>query len=239
MPRAVLFDLYNTLVPGGTEAERRAVTRAMGTDVGVDPEVYADLFHRMYPQRFVGAFGDLEATVLALAVQAGASPKPAAVRLAATRRQALVRRLLWPSPETLAALDSLRAKGWRLGLVTNCTAETPELWKRTPLATRFDAVAFSCELGVAKPDPGIYLAVCSFLDTAPTDCLFVGDGADNELSGAAALGMTVMQTEEFIPAQGSWPKQRIAALAELTNLGDPLSSGPGPAASPVHRREVP
>ena len=221
MSRAVLFDLYNTLVPGGTEAQRRAVAATMGTDLGVDPDIFADLFRQMYPQRVIGAFGDLEATIRALAVHAGAAPSPAAVRLAATRRQTHVRRVLWPSPGTLATLDALRGRGWRLGLVSNCTAETPELWKRTPLSPRFDAVAFSCELGVAKPEQGIYLAACSFLGVAPTDCLYVGDGGDRELSGAASLGMTVMRTEEYLPADGSWPAQRIRSLSELANIGGP------------------
>jgi putative hydrolase of the HAD superfamily len=219
MPRAVLLDLYNTLVAGGTDAERRAVSRTMGADLGVDPDRYADLYHAVYPQRFVGAFGDLEATVRAVAVQAGGDPSPAAVRLAAARRLTLVRRLLWPSGPTLATLDALRAGGWKLGLVTNCTAETPELWKGTPLATRFDAIGFSCELRVAKPDPAIFLAVCSFLSVGPTDCLYIGDGADNELAAAASLGMTVVRTEEFVPAEGSWPRERIARLPELRAAG--------------------
>jgi putative hydrolase of the HAD superfamily len=229
MPRAVLFDLYNTLVPGGTDTERRAVGRAMGSDLGVDPDRYADLYHAAYPQRFLGAFGDLEATVRAIALQAGGDPPPSAVRLAAARRLTLTRRLLWPSGSTLATLDSLRAGGWKVGLVTNCTVETPELWKRTPLASRFDAIGFSCELRVAKPDPAIFLAVCSFLAVAPTDCLYVGDGADNELAAAANLGMAVIRTEEFVPAQGAWPKERIARLEDLR------INGLGPAASGLRR----
>jgi len=225
MPRAVLLDLYNTLVPGGTDAERAEVAQAMGADLGVDPGIYADLYFRAYPQRVVGALGDLEATVRTVAVQGGAAPTLAAVRLAAARRMALTRRLLWPSAVTLEALDSLRRAGWQLGLVSNCTAETPELWKRTPLAPRFEAVGFSCELGVAKPDPAIYLAVCSFLDVAPTDCVYVGDGSDNELAGAANLGMTVVRTEEHVPTEGSWPRQRIGSLADLTRLiGLPVRS---------------
>ena len=126
MPRAVLFDLYNTLVPGGTDTMRHETARLMGADLGIDPDTYADLYQRTYPERFVGAFGDLEATVRTLAAMAGGSPTPSGVRLAATRRMTMIRSLLWPSAATLATLDALRANGWRLGLVSNCTAETPE-----------------------------------------------------------------------------------------------------------------
>jgi putative hydrolase of the HAD superfamily len=204
----------------------------MGVDLGTDPEQFAALFRQTYPQRFVGATGDLESTVRAVAQMAGLTPTPGQVRLAAARRRAFARDLLWPSPTTLEALDALRAAGWRLGLVTNCSAETPEQWKRTPLATRFDALGFSCELGVAKPDAAIYLAVCSFLAVPPTECVYIGDGGDGELPGAANLGMSVVRTVEFQPSSAAWPRARIERLSELPALiGRPGSS--------VDRREVP
>ena len=226
MPAAVLIDLYNTLIDGGSDPRRSQVNTAMGVDVGADPERFAAMYRQTYPQRFLGATGDLESTVRAVAIAAGASPTAAQVRLAATRRRNLARELLWPSPETLAALDELRATGWRLGLVSNCSAETPEQWKRTPFATRFDALGFSCELGVAKPDPAIYLAVCSFLNVSPTDCVYVGDGADDELSGAAKLGMAVIRTVEFQPSSSTWPRTRIESLSELPGIIGPPARNP-------------
>jgi putative hydrolase of the HAD superfamily len=232
MPTAVLLDLYNTLVSSGADVRRDEINAAMGADLGVDPpERFSALFRQSYPQRFVGALGDLEATVRAVAHVAGVTPTESQVRLAAARRRAFARELLWPSPSTLEALDALRADGWRLGLVTNCSAETPELWKRTPLASRFEAVGFSCELGVAKPDPAIYLAVCSFLSVPPTECLYVGDGGDGELPGAANLGMSVVRTVEFHPSSAAWPRARIEALSELPALigrpaRSPMSAGP-------------
>ncbi len=227
MATAVLFDLYNTLVDGrdsGSEVE----VRAMGVDLGLDPALFHRLWRESWPARCTGALGDTESTVRAIALHAGARPTDAAVRLAATRRLAYQRRVLWPSPATLAALDAVRAAGWRTGLVTNCTVETPLLWKTTPLAPRFEATAFSCELGVAKPDPAIFLTVCAALSVPPTGCLYVGDGADDELTAAAGLGMTVVQTEEFKPAGGSWPRNRISALGELVQR---LATGQ-PARSP-------
>jgi putative hydrolase of the HAD superfamily len=225
MPGALLLDLYNTLIDGGSTQRRDEVNAAMGADVGADPQRFAAAYRETYRQRFLGATGDVEATVRAVAIAAGALPTAAQMRLAATRRRTLARELLWPSPGTLEALDELHTAGWRLGLVTNCSAETPEQWKRTPFATRFDALGFSCELGVAKPNPAIYLAVCSFLNVAPTDCVYVGDGADDELSGAAKLGMSVIRTVEFQPSSSTWPRSRIERLSELPALiGRPLRS---------------
>src|SRR5262245_42273311 len=232
MPTAVLLDLYNTLISSGPEGRRDEVNASMGADLGVDPpERFSELFRQSYRQRFVGALGDLESSVRSVAHVAGVTPTASQVRLAAARRRAFARELLWPAPSTLEALDALRAVGWRLGLVTNCSAETPEQWKRTPFATRFDALGFSCELGVAKPDPAIYLSVCSFLSVPPTECVYVGDGADNELSGAANLGMSVVRTVEFQPSSAAWPRTRIESLSDLPNLigrpaRSPMSAGP-------------
>lgn len=223
MPRAILFDLYDTLVNGSTEADRRRVSERMAQDLGVDPALFANLVRDSARERFAGALGDLEGTVRVLAARAGVRPPDAAIRLACLRRVTMARALLWPSATTLHTLDALHRDGWRLGLVTNCSAETPALWKGTPFASRFHAVVFSCEFGVAKPDPAIFIACCSSLGVSPPECLYVGDGADDELTSAASLGMTVVQTTEYAPANGSWPKERIGAIADLrrwiTNSG--------------------
>jgi putative hydrolase of the HAD superfamily len=226
MPTAVLFDLYNTLVDGGDSSVEQLLV-AMARDLDVDPPTFSWLWTESRRARYTGALGDTEAAVRTIATQAGGHPSAAAIRLASARRLAHQRRLLWPRASTLATLDALRAAGWRLGLVSNCTHETAQLWKSTPLAPRFEAVAFSCELGVAKPDPAIFLAACAGLPAPPTECLFVGDGADQELAAAAQLGMAVVQTTEFQPASGSWPRQRISQIADLVPIlvtGQPAKS---------------
>jgi putative hydrolase of the HAD superfamily len=214
MPTAVLFDLYNTLVDGGDRQSER-LRAEMAADLNVDPQRFAALWYQSWAARSTGALGDAEATVRAVARQAGADPSAAAVRLACARRLAFQRRTLWPSPGTLAALDRIRAAGWRTAVVSNCTHETATLWKTTPLAPRFEAAALSVELGIAKPDPAIFLAACTALGVAPAECVYIGDGADNELPAAAALGMSVVQTEEFKPSTGAWPRQRVANLGEF------------------------
>jgi putative hydrolase of the HAD superfamily len=209
---AILFDLFNTLVPGGN-ADRAAVGRAMAADLCVDPDAFNELFVGTWRERITGELGDLPATLRTLAARLGGHPSADGVSRAVTRRLALTARLLRPGAGTLATLDALRAAGHRLGLVTNCTVETPALWSRTPLAPRLDATAFSCELGLGKPDPAIFLAACRKLDADPADCVYLGDGADDELAAAAALGMRAIQTVEFTVTDPGWPGERISTLA--------------------------
>ncbi len=231
-PSAVVFDLNDTLVHGGDRALRDAVAHAMARDLEVDPEAFAAAVRDSFDARCRGVLGDLHQTITRLAAGLGASPDPAAVRAAAERRLHLERSLLIPAPRALEALDRLRRRGLRLGLVSDCSAETPQLWCATRLAHRFDVAVFSCELGARKPDPSLYLAATAGLGVLPEECLYVGDGASDELAGAERVGMTALRLrlEDADPAAladrrefyglRSWDGPSIGHVAELDALLD-------------------
>jgi len=80
-----------------------------------------------------------------------------------------------------------------LALVSDASSETPALWPESPLASRVPVTAFSCLVGVRKPDPEIYLHATRRLGVDPVQCVYVGDGGGGELTGAAALGMDVVR----------------------------------------------
>lgn len=223
--RAVLFDLYHTLVPGGSDGLRHLVTSTMGDVLGVDPGRFAAAFHESWPERFAGKLGDLPTTVRRIAERVGGTPTARQLAEATElRRELTVTLLAGVSTETLTVLDKLRADGWLTGLVSNTTAETPGRFRAGPLAARFDGAAFSCELGVSKPDRAIYLATCEQLRVDPAECVYVGDGADQELAAAAALGMQAVRTREHADTDPGWPGPTIAHLAELAPLLDGVPS---------------
>jgi putative hydrolase of the HAD superfamily len=192
-PRAVLFDLYGTLVSPGTAAARTAVVRAMAAELGADPDAYVAAVRDSFDERARGKLGGLEETLLVLAGRVGATPKPEAVARAAVLRLSFARRLLSAPCETLGVLGSLRQAGFLTALVSDCTIETPTLWPNSSLARLMQATAFSCLLGARKPDPAIYLHAVAHLGVAPEECLFVGDGGSRELTGARALGMQAVR----------------------------------------------
>jgi putative hydrolase of the HAD superfamily len=106
-------------------------------------------------------------------------------------RAELSRRLLDAVPATtLSTLAALRAAGWRIGLVSNATAETVDEWPASRLAPYVDTTAFSVDIAAAKPDPAVYLTACTALNATPADCLYLGDGENNELPTAKALACT-------------------------------------------------
>ncbi|MGW6194977.1 HAD family hydrolase [Kribbella sp. NPDC055110] len=214
--KVLLSDLFSTLISGG-DHERDVVNARMGAVLGVDSAAFQRAFDASSYERFIGAYGDLPSTLRVIAERCGGTPTDEQVQEATALRRALAQRLLSRAPaatsETLAAF---KAAGWRVGLVSNITAETQVQWAGSPLAQYFDATAFSAEVGAAKPEPAIYRSACAALDVEPSDCIYVGDGNDNELPGAATLGMHAIRTTEHADSDPSWSGPTITTYAELT-----------------------
>nr|WP_238351270.1 HAD-IA family hydrolase [Kribbella shirazensis] len=189
----------------------------MGAILGVDGVAFQRAFDASSYERFIGAYGDLPNTLRVIAERCGGAPTDEQVQEATSLRRALAQRLLGAAPAaTLDTLAAFKAAGWRIGLVSNITAETQLQWPGSPLSKYFDATAFSAEVGAAKPEPAIYLHTCTALDAAPTDCLYIGDGNDNELPAAAALGMQAIRTIEHANSAPTWQGPTINTFADLT-----------------------
>jgi len=219
VPAAILLDLFNTLIDDGGGAARDAVTREMGTVLGVDPDAFVGLFHARWRARLTGGYGPLPGMCRDFAEELGGAPSEAAVTQAVALRVGLTTRLLGGATAgTLAALDALRDNGFRLAVVSNCTVETSLVWAASAFGPRFDAAALSCDLRVGKPDPAIYQWAADALGVPPSRCLYVGDGADHELPGAQALGMTALRTTEFADSDPGWAGATVGSLAELVTL---------------------
>lgn len=217
----MLFDLYNTLVPGGTRSERDEVSRRMAEVLGVEPDRLADLVRRTFDSRTRGRLGDLTETVTWLAGELGAAPGQAAIQAAVELRLAMTRRLL-EGTWALGVLTELRHAGLLLGVVSDCSAETPTTWSGTRLSGHFAAVSFSCLTGHRKPAPEAYLVAARELGVRPEECVFVGDGGSQELTGAAALGMTVHRyrrpgadPSDAVDEDDLWAGPTVSALEDV------------------------
>jgi putative hydrolase of the HAD superfamily len=89
-------------------------------------------------------------------------------------------------------MRDLKARGLRMGLLTNNVREWEPLWRgMVPIDEIFEVVVDSAFVGCRKPDPEIYEIVLERLGVAPGDCLFVDDVEAN-CEAAGALGMTAV-----------------------------------------------
>ena len=129
---------------------------------------------------------------------------------------------------TVSVLTALRNAGKKLALVSNADVMEIQAWDRSPIAGLFDAVLFSCHVGLAKPEPEIYSLCLARLDAAAEECVFVGDGGSNELEGARECGIAaIMMTgiiKEMYPERIEEGKRQadfvIDDLAELVTVGE-------------------
>jgi putative hydrolase of the HAD superfamily len=118
-----------------------------------------------------------------------------------------------PTAEAVETLRVLRNRGFRIGLLTNCSSDTPDLWRASTLAPLVDATAFSAVEGVMKPASSFYTRLLARLGVKPWACAYIGDGKDDELAGAKRVGLVPIL---YAPqdASASWPGLTIRSLGE-------------------------
>jgi len=80
-----------------------------------------------------------------------------------------------PYPDTAPTLRALRARGIKIGIVSNVPQDLRPIFADHGLADLVDAFTHSFEVGVEKPDPVIFLRACDALGTQPEETLMVGD----------------------------------------------------------------
>ncbi|RPI55597.1 MAG: HAD family hydrolase [Acidobacteria bacterium] len=93
-------------------------------------------------------------------------------------------------PDAAQTLSSLRAGGFKLGLITNGSVRMQSgKLKCLALEPAFDTVLISDAEGVSKPDPEIFRRALDRLDTMADRAVFVGDHPEVDVSGARGAGM--------------------------------------------------
>ncbi len=95
----------------------------------------------------------------------------------------------YPYPDAESVLQTLKARGYRLGIIANQTLGSEERLAKFGLLPFFEVVCASAEEGVAKPDPEIFRRAIARADCSPADAVMIGDRTDNDVAPAKTLGM--------------------------------------------------
>jgi putative hydrolase of the HAD superfamily len=245
MLRAVTFDLWETLIHDVPDDEPRRRGRRLADiaavlrRAGIDPDpaafenAHREVWIRMDSHWKAGRdLSTLEQTRLFLEIAFGGPldgrlPGPALDEAAERYGDTLLHFPPRPADGAPEALAHARDRGFRTALICN-TGRTPGrvlrvILGRLGLLDRFDALCFSDELGICKPDPDIFRRALDPLGVRPDEALHVGDRPDLDLEGARAAGLRSVHLRR--PGAAEAPADHvIPSLRDLPPLLDSLRS---------------
>jgi putative hydrolase of the HAD superfamily len=205
LPRAILFDLDETLISFGkrplllrevAEEFADALSPFHPAEVGEAVEAHMRWFwsdearHRQWRFRLEAA--RIECITQAFAKLAPSAPGATAdaARAFAVRFHAYREAQARFFPGAIEAVDELKVRGVKLALVTNGEAQAQRAKvDRFDLARRFDHVQIEGEAGFGKPEERAYLHAMQALDVQAHETWMVGDNLEWEVAAPQRLGI--------------------------------------------------
>ncbi len=251
MPRAILFDLDDTLISAYSDPHR-AWSEVI---VEFEDEIMAHVPDDQTPGDVVQAivdysvefWGDAERHSIwrlkmkearRINVKGGLeklSSKPDEVDLEFVNRLAdrftvyrTEKMFLFDGAHEL--LDTLKARGITLGLITNGAAVTqrPKI-ERFDLTQRFEHIQIEGEMGFGKPEDRAYVHAAKALNVTTDTCWIVGDNLEWEVNAPAKLGFKTIWHDiagKGLPVGHSAnPHHIITALPQLLEIIDRQETG--------------
>lgn len=92
-------------------------------------------------------------------------------------------------PDAVSTLRALKEKNIRIAVVSNVATPYKSAFYNLGLDQFVDVAIFSCEVGIAKPDRGIYEAALSSLGIDGRDTIMIGDSLRSDVVGPSASGI--------------------------------------------------
>jgi HAD superfamily hydrolase (TIGR01549 family) len=93
-----------------------------------------------------------------------------------------------PYPYTAETIAFFYRK-YHLGIIANQMPGTKERLKKWGLLPYFSVVASSDEIGIEKPETGLFFAAVELADCRPDEAVMIGDRLDNDIKPAQRVGM--------------------------------------------------
>ena len=221
--RAILLDALGTLVRFEDPAPllRSALSERHGVEVGLEDARAAVRAEIAAYRRLHGQAGDAAALAVLRRTCATVVRDTLGAPAAALGADELVPTLVdcfrfAPFPEVHGVLDTLRARGHALAVVSNWDVSLHDVLERVGLAARLDAVVISAELGIAKPDPAPFWRALELLGASAAGALHAGDQLDEDVAGARTAGVRPV----LVARDGASPPPGVAVVRTLEGLLD-------------------
>ena len=187
--QAVIFDLFGTLVEKYPLEVYRQELRDMADAVNAPQEEFIRWWFDTYNDRGTGVFQSYEANIEYICGKLGVRAESAGINQAIEICRSYAKNCLKVKADTIDLLTDIRAGGYKTAVISDCGVEIARVFDKLELAPLFEAVVLSCRVGMQKPAPRIYQIATDIMQVAPENCLYIGDGDSNELTGATRAGM--------------------------------------------------
>ncbi|MGJ7912462.1 HAD family hydrolase [Neobacillus sp. LXY-1] len=102
-----------------------------------------------------------------------------------------------PYPFTHSILQQLKTENYKIGLISNWDLSARDLLKRNGLLPYFDTVVISSEVGVSKPDPGIFYTALKLANATAEESIYVGDNYYDDVITSLNVGIDCVLINRF------------------------------------------
>jgi putative hydrolase of the HAD superfamily len=184
---ACLVDAYDTIVTCDFSVLRHELPAL--ADLPAD--MWNEEYGRLSPLLNDGRMSKAEAFGAILRVL-GREPRPELVREMVRRDQELLLANSRLFDDTIPFLERLRARGYKIAIVSNCTENTRQMLVALGVAALADTLVLSCEVGAAKPAAEIFQHALGRLGVAAEAAVFVDD-QPSFCAGSVAAGISAVQ----------------------------------------------
>jgi putative hydrolase of the HAD superfamily len=237
LPRAILFDLDDTLISAYSQPELAWLAIAAEFAALLHPFASSDVAaaiarssavfwadaerHRQGRLGLAEARRDIVAGAFATLGQAGPAPLAADLPSRMAARYTTYRdEQMHLFPGAHDVVDGLRTRGVKLALVTNGTGAAQRVKiERFALGHRFDHIQIEGEHGFGKPEERAYLHAMQALGVGPRETWMVGDNLEWEIAAPQRLGIYAIWHDPIgdgLPAGTAIrPDRIIRSLLEL------------------------
>ena len=226
--KAVFFDVDNTLfdqITAWKEGVRLLKEKHPDVFDGVKTEDAIDTFFRL-EDRIISRFQQGE-PIETLRIARG-KEFLRMLNLDENHAEKITESFMHLHPRIDAPIDGAKkvvetlSKKLTLGVITNGDKVTQsEKLETIGVKDRFESLIFSEEVGIRKPDPGIFTHAAKEVGLDPGNCLYVGDSYKADIQGGEKGGMKTCwfrSREQRNPLQDATPDFEIRSLKELLDL---------------------
>ncbi|MFG0248663.1 MAG: HAD family hydrolase [Phycisphaeraceae bacterium JB051] len=206
MKSVVFFDLDDTLVDHrhcnicGLKAMRLAYEVFGAVDLDALEQTYIRLIDQTHSKVLAGKIDLAQARserFKQMFAEYGVTVNDDDAMVAADAYRAAYVEHRQPVPGAIELLKYLRPHV-KIGIITNHIREEQvrkldacNLWEH------FDELVISGDIGINKPDPGIFEHALGLFDAKPQDCVMVGDSWHSDIGGAFNMGIKAVWLNRY------------------------------------------